>query len=71
MNVSIPRVKVNVVFEAGGVSHVSPVVTSRGALNDGNCRSTITVGKGPGARNALPHTVNIDVFKCGKTIFLH
>ena len=32
-------------------------------LNDGNCRITMPVDKGPCARDALPHAYHIDVFK--------
>ena len=36
-------------------------------LNDGNCRLTIPVAKERCAREALPHTFNIGVFKYGKS----
>ena len=37
-------------------------------LNDGNCRLTIPVVKGRCAREALPHSFNIGVFKFVLTI---
>ena len=36
------------------------------SLNDENCRLTIPVVKGRCARDAIPHTFNIDLFECGK-----
>ena len=66
MNVSNLRVKGAYVLEARAVSRAPPIVTSRGALNDGNCRLTIPVVKGRCAREALPHVFNIGVFKYGK-----
>ena len=55
-------------LEARAVSRATPIVTSRGALNDGNCRLTIPVDKGRFARDALPHAFHIGVFKFVKTI---
>ena len=38
-------------------------------LNDGNIRLTMPVGKGRCARDALPHTCNIDAFKSVNYIY--
>ena len=55
-------------LEARDVSRATPIVTSRGALNDGNCRLTIPVVKGRCARDALPQAFHIGVFQFVKTI---
>ena len=55
-------------LEARAVSRAPPFVTSRGALNDGNCRLTMPVGKGRCARDALPQAFHIGVFKFVFTI---
>ena len=67
VNVSNLRVKGTYVLEARAVSRAPPIVTSRGAPNDGNCRLTIPVVKGRCAREALPHALNIGVFEYGKS----
>ena len=56
----------NMVLEGRAVSRATPIVSSRGALNDGNCHLTMPVSKGRCARDALPHTFVIGVFKTVK-----
>ena len=56
----------NMVLEASVVLHVTPIVMSHGALNDGNCRLTMPVGRGRCAHDTLPHTFDISVFKTVK-----
>ena len=48
------------------LARVPPIVTLRDALNDGNCRLKMPV-HGRVARDTLPHTFNIGVFKCSKS----
>ena len=67
VNVSNLHIKGAYVFEARAVSRAQPIITSRGALKDGNCRLTIPVVKGRCAREALPHAFNIGVFKYSKS----
>ena len=55
-------------LEVRAVSRATPIITSRGALDDRNCRLTIPVVKGRCARDALPHAFHIGVFKVVKTI---
>ena len=50
-------------LEAWTVSHATPIVTSRGALDDGNCHLTMPAVKGHCTHDALPDTFNIDMFK--------
>ena len=45
-----------------------PLLRHVGPLNDGNCRLTMPVGKGRCARDALPHTFHVGVFKFVFTI---
>ena len=67
VSISNLHVKKTYVLEARAVSRAPPIVTSRGPLNDGNCRLTTPVVKGRCAREALPHACNIGVFKYGKS----
>ena len=52
--------------EARAISHATPIVTSRGPLNDGKLLSHNAVVKGRCARDAIPWTFHIEVFKCGQ-----
>ena len=51
----------NMVLEASAVSHATPIDTSHGAPNDGNCRLTIPVVKGRCTCDALLHTFIISI----------
>ena len=53
-------------LEARAASRATPIFTSRGALNDLNCRLTMPVVKGCGARDLLLEITKIWVFKCSK-----
>ena len=50
-------------LEATAVSRASPIVMSRGTLNDGKRRLALPVVWGRCAHDALPHTFDIGVFK--------
>ena len=50
------------VLEATAVSRGSPIVMSRGTLNDGKRRLALPVVRGRCTRDALPHTFDIGVF---------
>ena len=54
------------VLEMRAAWRADPIVTPRDTLNDGNCRFTMAVVKGHGARDALPEISNITVFTFGK-----
>ena len=58
----------NFVPEARAVSRATTIVTSRAALNNGDCRLTMPVVKGRCDRDALPLSLNIDVFETAKNI---
>ena len=51
----------NMVLEASAVSHATPIDTSHGAPNDGNCRLTMPVVKGRCTCDALLHTFIISI----------
>ena len=55
--------------EARAISRATPIVTSRGAPNDGRLLSHNAVVKGRCARDAIPWTFHIEVFKCGQDHF--
>ena len=59
----------NIVLKVRAVLCATPIVTSRGPLNDGNCRLTIPVVLGRGARYALPQAFHNGVLKFIKTIY--
>ena len=50
--------------EARAISRATPIVTSRGTLSDGKLLSHNAVVKGRCARDAIPWTFHIEVFKC-------
>ena len=50
--------------EARAISRATPIVTSRGTLSDGKLLSHNAVVKGRCARDAIPWTFRIEVFKC-------
>ena len=54
------------VIEVRAVSRATPILRQVVSLNDGNRRLIMPVPKGSCARDALPHTVNIDVCKYGR-----
>ena len=56
-------------LETRAVACATPIVTSRGALNDRNCHLTMPVGKGLCAYDVLLFTFNVGMFKCDKNNF--